>query len=546
MDLLDLLNLTGPKFLIAYLFLLAGAVALAKALVWASRTPSEGPDFESVALDPYEVAYLTGGDEPAADAAIASLVHRGAVTVYPAERMIKAREAMPPGLHRLERAVAPDTEAKEYERTIAAARKAAKPALEVTRKRLATLGLLMDDGPVWSARLLQTIPILTVLLLGLAKIQVGLSRDKPVGFLVVLCLVTGLIEFGFVVMRPHRSRWGDHMLKHLRLQNAALRLTGSRRAADLAGQDLALAVALFGTGILAGGPLNDLRTALAPPPSSGGGGDSGGGDSGGGWRMWRGRMWWMRGRRLMGTGVPPLGLGLGWRPELALMIERHRDLQFVEVLAEDLDASGSLPAPIERLRDRGITVVPHGVTLSLGGAEPLDRTWLEAFGRLATRLGAPWSASISPSSAPAGSRRGISSPYLALARCWTCSSPMSVRHRKRCRSLSPWRTWRPCWSGLTPRWMRRRFSPRCWNAPAPCSYWISPTSTPMREPRLGSARVPGSSPARSGRIRPRRRRRRARGSLPRYARPPDRSPRPRPPRRTGGPSGPARRPPRAR
>ncbi|WP_020466404.1 DUF692 domain-containing protein [Singulisphaera acidiphila] len=91
----------------------------------------------------------------------------------------------------------------------------------------------------------------------------------------------------------------------------------------------------------------------------------------------------------MGNGIAPLGLGLGWRPELALMIERHRDLQFVEVLAEDLDAQGSLPAPIERLRDRDVIVVPHGVSLSLGGAEPLDRTRLEALGRLATRLGAP-------------------------------------------------------------------------------------------------------------------------------------------------------------
>ena len=91
----------------------------------------------------------------------------------------------------------------------------------------------------------------------------------------------------------------------------------------------------------------------------------------------------------MGTGVTPLGPGLGWRPELALMIERRRDLGFVEVLAEDLDPFGPLPAPIERLRDRGVTVLPHGVTLSLGGAEPLDRARLEALGQLARRLEAP-------------------------------------------------------------------------------------------------------------------------------------------------------------
>ena len=87
--------------------------------------------------------------------------------------------------------------------------------------------------------------------------------------------------------------------------------------------------------------------------------------------------------------LPRLGPGIGWRSELALMIDRHRDLGFVEVLAEDLDASGPLPATIDRLRDRGVTVIPHGVTLSLGGAEPIDRTRLEALAQLATRLDAP-------------------------------------------------------------------------------------------------------------------------------------------------------------
>jgi uncharacterized protein (UPF0276 family) len=84
-----------------------------------------------------------------------------------------------------------------------------------------------------------------------------------------------------------------------------------------------------------------------------------------------------------------LGLGIGWRPELALFIERRRDLGFVEVLAEDLDADASLPAPIARLRQRGVAVIPHGVSLSLGGAEPIDPARVQALARLAQRLEAP-------------------------------------------------------------------------------------------------------------------------------------------------------------
>lgn len=84
-----------------------------------------------------------------------------------------------------------------------------------------------------------------------------------------------------------------------------------------------------------------------------------------------------------------LGIGIGWRPELDLAIERHANLGFVEVLAEDLDAWGPIPAPIQRLRQRGIPVIPHGVSLSLGSAEPLDRKRLAALARLASRLDAP-------------------------------------------------------------------------------------------------------------------------------------------------------------
>lgn len=84
-----------------------------------------------------------------------------------------------------------------------------------------------------------------------------------------------------------------------------------------------------------------------------------------------------------------LGLGIGWRPEIALTIERRRDLGFVEVTAENFAAAAALPAPLERLRERGVRVVPHGLSLSLGGAEKLDPRRLDALATLAQRCAAP-------------------------------------------------------------------------------------------------------------------------------------------------------------
>ncbi|NMO20706.1 DUF692 domain-containing protein [Pyxidicoccus fallax] len=82
------------------------------------------------------------------------------------------------------------------------------------------------------------------------------------------------------------------------------------------------------------------------------------------------------------------GVGIGWRRELALFIDRAPDLGFVEVLAEHLPASGPLPRSLERLRDRGVPMVLHGVSLGLGGAEPPDPRRLERLARLAEALGA--------------------------------------------------------------------------------------------------------------------------------------------------------------
>lgn len=61
----------------------------------------------------------------------------------------------------------------------------------------------------------------------------------------------------------------------------------------------------------------------------------------------------------------------------------------MELIAEDLSDRDSLPAPIQRLRERGIVLIPHGVSLSLGGSERPDPRRLAALGRLAERLRAP-------------------------------------------------------------------------------------------------------------------------------------------------------------
>ncbi|WP_329029516.1 DUF692 domain-containing protein [Streptomyces sp. NBC_01423] len=83
-----------------------------------------------------------------------------------------------------------------------------------------------------------------------------------------------------------------------------------------------------------------------------------------------------------------LGIGIGWRPEIADEVEALPGIDWVEAVAENLCAD-HLPDSLVRLRERGVTVVPHGVSLGLGGADRPDPGRLADLAARATLLGAP-------------------------------------------------------------------------------------------------------------------------------------------------------------
>ncbi|WP_405930706.1 DUF692 domain-containing protein [Streptomyces sp. NBC_00827] len=83
-----------------------------------------------------------------------------------------------------------------------------------------------------------------------------------------------------------------------------------------------------------------------------------------------------------------LGTGIGWRPEIADAVERMPGIDWVEAVAENL-CPGHLPESLLRLRERGVTVIPHGVSLGLGGADRPDEARLTALAERAEALGSP-------------------------------------------------------------------------------------------------------------------------------------------------------------
>ncbi len=87
--------------------------------------------------------------------------------------------------------------------------------------------------------------------------------------------------------------------------------------------------------------------------------------------------------------LPDHALGIGWRSEICGLIDQLDGLDFCEVIAESLPASAAVPPELEALRARGTSVVPHGVTLSLGGVEPVDDQRIAHLALCAERVSAP-------------------------------------------------------------------------------------------------------------------------------------------------------------
>jgi uncharacterized protein len=96
----------------------------------------------------------------------------------------------------------------------------------------------------------------------------------------------------------------------------------------------------------------------------------------------------VRGTDAPGRAFVVDGGGVGWRPEIAGWVATAPELGFCEVIAETITHAGP-PRGVADLRARGVPVIPHGIRLSLGGAEPLDPARVTHLAACAEALGAP-------------------------------------------------------------------------------------------------------------------------------------------------------------
>lgn len=93
---------------------------------------------------------------------------------------------------------------------------------------------------------------------------------------------------------------------------------------------------------------------------------------------------------------PYLGFGLGLRPQhYADLLERPDDapdprVDWFEIISENYMSAGGRPLiNLDRVRER-YPMVMHGVSLSIGSVDPLDRDYLDSLKALAERVDPSW------------------------------------------------------------------------------------------------------------------------------------------------------------
>jgi uncharacterized protein (TIGR04222 family) len=270
----------GPDFLAFYVALLGCCFGMAAWLRSSLRQPSARAPLDVPKLDGYATAFLNGGKILTVNTAIANLARQNAVRVDEKTNRVTSLVPKPAFEHELERLIYAAADSTDG-CTIANAREAAKSGVAKIDEDLKARGLVVADGVAARAIAFPLMLALAAIAVGVIKIFVGLSRNRPVEYLFVLCIMSLVIALAAFARRPLRSRYGDAVLKAFQEHH-----TGSRElttgTAGISSTEFVMVLGLFGMTALAGTEMDALRKSLQPPSGASSCGSSCGGGCGGG------------------------------------------------------------------------------------------------------------------------------------------------------------------------------------------------------------------------------------------------------------------------
>ena len=287
-----LADLSGPHFLLLYLVVIVGT------LVWVGVTRQaldptfrERPPQVPVSPDPYEIAYLRGGENEVTRVATFALIQRGYLEINEtgSRRTKQQRIGQCPAhgdlslLSPLEQALfrdfsSPRTAPEIFQSPLPQNVKAHCAGYE---QSLSAERLLTTEDQRQATKCLGGTAALIFLGLGGYKLAAALANGYNNVLLLLLMAVVSTIVLAVMVQTRRLSRRGEEYLRRLQQAFHALK----HPAGADAGDSLVLSVSIFGMALLAATPQAAYGRMFAQSASSGGcgsGGGCGGGGCGGG------------------------------------------------------------------------------------------------------------------------------------------------------------------------------------------------------------------------------------------------------------------------
>lgn len=263
------LEFNGPEFLLFYLLLSLGVIIA----VWYSRRSAEaGAPTKLNLADPYLLAYLRAGEGETLRLAVVSLIERKLLaadgrrlkrTSWPAPRNF-FNKLEPSILDKFREPAEVSTLFKD---------KALKAHCQYYREQLAQAGLLPDDS-IKAARWLRFSAAAIVLgSLGGLKVMIGLTRERPVAFLLILMVIAAvvLVKVAF----PRLTTRGQEALEDARTLYAGLKEQAASLRPGTATAEVLMLAAIFGVGALSADVFGYARELFPRAYAAGSGGDGG-------------------------------------------------------------------------------------------------------------------------------------------------------------------------------------------------------------------------------------------------------------------------------
>lgn len=271
-------NLSGPDFLVFYVFF--SAVVLGAA--WYFRRQAEsGPTPKMDLSDPYLIACLRGGETEALRLAVLALIDRG-LLIADNTWIARAAHPTPKDIHNaveaaVLRAVGTRTPVASILNDVSL-----KEECKPYREKLEAGGLLPDESTKSQRRRRFLLASMALAGVGLIKIAVGLSRDRPIVYLFILTIAAVLVLA--VASFPRLTTRGRQAIDDIQAIYSGLQDRASDIHCGSATAEMLMLVGVFGVTALSPTEYAHAWTIFPEAASSAGGGDSscGGGGCGGG------------------------------------------------------------------------------------------------------------------------------------------------------------------------------------------------------------------------------------------------------------------------